>query len=131
MERTKGGTGGIDLAKFEISAMADRVPKHLQPTASFASFLATLHRETDPAKQAEVRRKLRDDVQLDLEAFALNALDLERFIDVGNICRHELFSKWSGTLKSVDSLVRGVTTGWACGIWPKPKPTTPSSVASP
>lgn len=98
-ERAKG----MSLEDYEMSVMADLLPKFDPAAESTHGIVEILWLESDPAKRAAVRAKLRASLEKNIEQLIRNASDKERYLDRGNLFRHNVFVRLGCFLKRASS----------------------------
>ncbi|MBI3877240.1 MAG: hypothetical protein HY300_15000, partial [Verrucomicrobia bacterium] len=99
-ERAKGMT----LEDYEMSVMVDPMPK-FDPAAesSTAGIVEMLKATTNPAQRAALCARLRASLEKTIEQLIRNASDKERYLDRGNLFRHNLFVRLGCFLKRAAS----------------------------
>jgi hypothetical protein len=86
--------GHKELEGFDMSIMVDPIPEFFPTGESVSDFLAAVH---DPAQRA----LLAQGVKSTIEQLIRNASDGERYLDRGNLFRHNLCVRLGGFLKEL------------------------------
>lgn len=92
-------SGGKELEAFEMSIMVDPMPKFNKTGESAAGIVNAVFGETNPQKRAQNRSELLAGIQKTIEQLIQNASDKERYLDRGNLVRHNLFVRLGCFLK--------------------------------
>jgi len=92
---------GKEIAGYEMSIMVDPLPKFFKTGESAGGIVDAIFAETNPQKKAANREALRDGIQKTIEQLIQNASDKERYLDRGNLFRHNLFVRLGYFLKKV------------------------------
>jgi hypothetical protein len=96
---------GMRLEDFEMSVMVDPMPKFDRTGESAAGIVSILWLEASPQQRADARAKLRAGIEKTIEQLILNASDKERYLDRGNLFRHNLFVRLGCFLKKASKVV--------------------------
>ncbi len=91
--------GGKELEGFEMSLMVDPMPKFNKTGDSAAGIVDQILGETNAQKRAENRAELKGGIKKTIEQLIANASDKERYLDRGNLNRHNLFVRLGAFLK--------------------------------
>jgi hypothetical protein len=91
--------GGKELEGFEMSIMVDPMPKFNKTGESAAGIVDAVFGETNPQKRAANRAELKTGIEKTIEQLIRNASDKERYLDRGNLFRHNLFVRLGCFLK--------------------------------
>ena len=91
--------GGKELEGFEMSIMVDPMPDFNATGESVQGIIGAIVSEPDPQKRAENRNALRAGITKTLEQLVRNASDKERYLDRGNLFRHNVFVRLGCFLK--------------------------------
>ena len=94
---------GMSLEDYEMSVMVDPMPKFDPAAESTRGIMEILWVEANPAKRAESRAKLRANLEKTIEQLIRNASDKERYLDRGNLFRHNVFVRLGCFLKRAAS----------------------------
>jgi hypothetical protein len=92
-------SGGKELEAFEMSIMVDNMPKFYRTGESAGGIVNAILGETNPQKRAQNRSDLLGGIKKTIEQLIRNASDKERYLDRGNLSRHNLFVRLGCFLK--------------------------------
>ncbi|MEY2499314.1 MAG: hypothetical protein QOD12_2870, partial [Verrucomicrobiota bacterium] len=92
-------SGGKELEAFEMSIMVDPMPKFNKTGESAGGIVDAIFGETNAQKRAQNRSELLSGIQKTIEQLIRNASDKERYLDRGNLFRHNLFVRLGCFLK--------------------------------
>ncbi|MGZ4966595.1 MAG: hypothetical protein ACXV97_05425, partial [Chthoniobacterales bacterium] len=91
--------GGKELEGFEMSIMVDPMPKFNKTGESAGGIVDAVFGETNPEKRAANRSELKGGIEKTIEQLVQNASDKERYLDRGNLFRHNVFVRLGCFLK--------------------------------
>lgn len=89
---------GVDMESLDMSVMVDPVPRFFKTGESIPDLLAAA---VDPVRRAQLKAGILDSIA----QLVVNASDGERYLDRGNLFRHNLFIRLGGFLKRPESRV--------------------------
>jgi hypothetical protein len=92
-------SGGKELEAFEMSIMVDSMPKFYRTGESTAGISSMILGEGNAQKRAQNRAELLAGIKKTIEQLISNASDKERYLDRGNLFRHNLFVRLGCFLK--------------------------------
>lgn len=96
---------GMALEDFEMSVMVDPMPRFERTGETAAGIVSILWLEATPQERADARAKLRAGIEKTIEQLIRNASDKERYLDRGNLFRHNLFVRLGCFLKKAGKVV--------------------------
>jgi hypothetical protein len=92
-------SGGKELEAFEMSIMVDNMPKFYRTGESVAGIRDLIVGESNAQKRAQNRAELLAGIKKTIEQLISNASDKERYLDRGNLFRHNLSVRFGCFLK--------------------------------